>query len=130
MKGELLHLNDNISSESEGNDDEINEEHEDPGSVSNELTSLENPHIDVGPLQQSISISNIIQCQNRAPAEDEFSDDSLENADNSHTPKKILPPSLLEKDFPIVPEKCSPGIAWEIKLYEKDDLNMPLKVSL
>lgn len=129
MKVELLHLGDNISSESEGNDDDIDERYDNPASVSNEMISLENPHID-GPLQQSIRISNIIQCQNKAPAEDEFSDDSLENVDNSHMAEEALSPPSLEKDFAIVPEKGSPGIAWEIKLYEKDELNAPLIVSL
>lgn len=129
MKVELLHEGDNMSSESEGDDDDIDEKYEDPGSASNEMISLENSHID-GPLQQSIRISNMIQCQNKALAEDEFSDDSLENGDNSHTAAEVMSPPSLEKDFAIVPEKCSPGIAWEIKLYEKDELNAPLIVSL
>lgn len=129
MKAELLNVGDDISSESQGDDDDIDEKYEDPESASNEMTSLENSHIDE-PLQQSIRSSNIIECQNRAPAEDEFSDDSLENGDNSHTAAKMLSPPSLEKDFAIVPGKCSPGIAWEIKLYEKDELNAPLIVSL
>lgn len=129
MKVELFHLGDNISSEREDNDDDKDEKYEDPESVSNEMTSLENEHID-GPLQQSIRISNIYQCQNKAPAEDEFSDDSLENADNRHTASEVLSPPSLENDFAIVPGKCSPGIAWEIKPYEKDALNAPLTVSL
>lgn len=129
MKVGLLCLGDNASSESDSNDDDINQKYEDLGSASIEMTSLEIPDIG-GPLQQATRISDIIRCKNEAPAEDEFSDDSLENADNSNVAADVLSPPSLKKDFAIVPEKCSPGIAWEIKLYEKDELNAPLIVSL
>lgn len=126
MKVELLHLGDNKSSENEGNDDDIDEKNE--NLASNEMSSLENPHIDE-PLQRSIRTLNIIQSKKKTVVEDEFSDDSLENADNSHTAAEVMSPPSLENDFAIVPEKCSPSIAWEIKLYEKDELNATLIVS-
>lgn len=119
-------MKDDESSESE--DDEDHQAH------SNEITLDDNPSSDIKPLQQSLSLSNFIHCRDKTRSEEEFSDDSLENANNEQSTQLenniiIPPPVPLENDIPIMSDKCSPGIAWEIKLDENNEEDKPVMVS-
>lgn len=93
---------------------------------------------DFKPLQQTVSLSNFEKNrQSLLPSEDDFSDDSLESAPLRDTSTEIIeikletkseddltppPPPPPEDLSPLMPDltlpltKCSPGIAWEIKL--------------
>lgn len=103
---------------------------------------------DFKPLQQTVSLSNFEKKRHSLiTSEDDFSDDSLENAQQRDTSTQIIeikletqseedltpppppPPEdqLLEDEH--MPElmlpllKCSPGIAWEIKMDDNIDID-------
>lgn len=90
---------------------------------------------DFKPLMQTVSLSNFDNRHSLIPSEDDFSDDSLENAPPHDALTQIIeikleededitpppPPSPPEPssqmpDLTLPLTKCSPGIAWEIKM--------------
>lgn len=135
---ELLELNikdDDGRSESE--DDEDDDDDEDTNELeshSKDITQSDNQLDDIKPLQQSLSLSNFNHCHNVTRSEEEFSDDSLENANGEQTSTEAeshIPPPVFPEgnECQIMPEKCSPGIAWEIKLNDISPSEKPTKVS-
>lgn len=109
---------------------------------------------DFKPLQQTVSLSNFDNRHSLVTSEDDFSDDSLENTqpqldtstqiieikmetkeaeeDEEEDEEEVSPPSPEPPQMPALAlplNKCSPGIAWEIKLDDNmDNRNKHMKV--
>lgn len=126
-----LNIKDNESSDTEDDDDD--NELDDQQMRSNEIISGDNASGAIKIIPQSVSLSNFNNCHDKLQSEEEFSDDSLENLNIEIEPTQsencLLPPPPLDNEIPIMPEKCSPGIAWEIKMDGNINSEIPLKVS-
>lgn len=100
---------------------------------------------DFKPLQQTVSLSSFDKRHSLITSDDDFSDDSLENAAERDSSTEIIEIKLEcretddlqlpspEHSQPIPPlslplNKCSPGIAWEIKLDDNTESDIHTKV--
>lgn len=126
-----FNVQDGESSESEEEDDELHDQQ----ILSDDIILGNIQSNEIKLLQQSVSLTNFDHCRDKQQSDEDFSDDSLENANHNdeHVKSEVdltPPPPPLDNEFAVKPGKCGlSGIAWEIKLNEDNKSDKLLKVS-